>query len=304
MKAVRSLVAMLVATLLVSACAGHKTRPRGPHASAGATSGAVVDGKGGVNDNIRLSQDKRYRRKHDGGPGRPEVDISALPEPVPKVEPRSRYGNKSPYEVRGHTYYVLPTADGYNKRGIASWYGNKFDGYLTSSMERYDMYKFTAASKVLPLPSYARVTNLANGKSVIVRVNDRGPFVPGRIIDLSYAAAVRIGIWPRGTGKVQVQAIDPAHPGELSKPAIVSGQGAKHGIWLQVGAFSSRSNARRLAGRLRRAHLAPVHMSQVTLHGRQFTRVRLGPLSNASAADRISAQVQRLGLPAPKVAVD
>src|SRR5699024_8848498 len=147
-------------------------------------------------------------------------------------------------------------------------------------------YKFTAASKVLPLPTFARVTNLANGKSVIVKVNDRGPFVPGRIIDLSYAAAVRIGIWPKGTGMVEVQAIDPAHPTELTPPAAVGNDGAGSGkvIWLQVGAFSDASNARNVAERLRHADVGPVQVSAVTVHGRRFTRVRVGPLHGAAAA--------------------
>ncbi|HET8554300.1 MAG TPA: septal ring lytic transglycosylase RlpA family protein [Rhodanobacteraceae bacterium] len=293
---------VLAVAVVLSACASHKVRPSARGANA-ATSAASA-GDASISDNIHLSQDERYRLQHDGGPDHAEVDISALPEPVPKVEPRSRYGNMSSYKVNGKTYHVLSSAKGYDERGIASWYGNKFNGYLTSSMERYDMYKFSAASKVLPLPTYARVTNLANGKSVIVRVNDRGPFVPNRIIDLSYAAAVRIGIWPKGTGMVEVQAIDPAHPGELSTPPIVRDDGVRHGIWLQVGAFADEANARRVANRLRRADLAPVQVSQVTSQGRHLTRVRLGPLPDAAAADRISAAIQRLGLPAPQVAVD
>ncbi|WP_233260180.1 septal ring lytic transglycosylase RlpA family protein [Luteibacter sp. OK325] len=137
-------------------------------------------------------------------------DVSKLPEPVPKVEPRALYGNKSPYSVLGQTYNVLPTPRGYVERGIASFYGNKFHGYKTSSLEEYDMYQFSAAHKTLPLPSYARVTNLENGKSVIVRINDRGPFHENRIIDLSFAAAVKLGVWPKGTGLVEVRAIDPS----------------------------------------------------------------------------------------------
>ncbi len=139
--------------------------------------------------------------------------MNKLPEPVPKVEPRSLYGNKSPYSVLGQTYNVLPSPRGYVERGIASFYGNKFHGYKTSSLEEYDMYQFSAAHKTLPLPSYARVTNLENGKSVIVRINDRGPFHENRIIDLSFAAAVKIGVWPKGTGLVEVRAIDPNDPG-------------------------------------------------------------------------------------------
>lgn len=285
----------LAVPALLAACASHPARP-GKKASA-------RHARGG--DNIHLSQQDRYHFKQDGEPDGPARDVSKLPEPVPKVEPLSRYGNKSPYAVNGKTYRVLADARGYDERGLASWYGNKFHGYLTSSMERYDMYKFTAASKVLPLPTYARVTNLENGKSVIVRVNDRGPFVSNRIIDLSYAAAVRIGIWPKGTGMVEVQAIDPRHPrAELKKPPVVPVDAAGHGIWLQVGAYSDRSNAREVAARLRRARLAPVQVTAVDVSGRRYTRVRLGPLKSAAEADRVSAAVQRLGLPAPRVAVD
>src|SRR5690606_25187101 len=189
----------------------------------------------------------RHRDRHDSVP--PPLDGTRIPAPVPKAEPRSLYGNKWPYTVRGKTYRVLPTARGYDERGIASFYGNKFHGYKTSNLETYDMYAFTAASTTLPLPSYARVTNLDNGKSVIVRVNDRGPFHDNRLIDLSFAAAVKIGIWPKGTGLVEVRGIDPAHPAqELPAPAAVSG--GHPGIYLQVGAFADLSNADRLARRL------------------------------------------------------
>ncbi len=156
--------------------------------------------------------DHRYAQDQDSGPGGAPPDISKIPEPVPKSEPASVYGNKSPYTVLGQSYRVLPSASGYVERGIASWYGNKFHGYTTSNFEKYDMYAFTAAHKTLPLPSYARVTNLDNGASVIVRINDRGPFAENRIIDLSYVAALKLGIWQKGTGVVEVRAIDPAHP--------------------------------------------------------------------------------------------
>ena len=132
-----------------------------------------------------------------------------------------RDSNKSPYSVLGQTYTVLPTPKGYVERGIASFYGNKFHGYKTSNLEEYDMYQFSAAHKTLPLPSYARVTNLENGKSVIVRINDRGPFHENRIIDLSFAAAVKIGVWPSGTGLVEVRAIDPSDPSSASAPPFV-----------------------------------------------------------------------------------
>lgn len=138
-------------------------------------------------------------------------DVDLIPEPEVKAEPRSRYGNRSPYKVLGKSYQVLDSADGYDERGTASYYGNKFHRRRTSSLEVYDMYAFSAAHKTLPLPSFARVTNLDNGKSVIVRVNDRGPFHDGRIIDLSYAAAVKLGIDRKGTGNVRVEGLNAEH---------------------------------------------------------------------------------------------
>jgi rare lipoprotein A len=147
----------------------------------------------------------------DGAPDVP-ADVANLPEPVPHAEPPSHYGNRSPYVVLGKTYTVLPSAAGYVERGVASWYGTKFDGRATSNFEPYDLYQFTAAHRTLPLPSYARVTNLDNGRSVIVRVNDRGPFHDGRLIDLSYAAAVKLGVNAHGTANVEVRGIDPGQP--------------------------------------------------------------------------------------------
>jgi rare lipoprotein A len=302
-----AVVAAVLAVLLLGGCAGHKTHPRRGHIGhASNTSGATagVSTPDANRDDTSLPQDRRYRHDRDGGPDGAHVDIASLPEPVPRVEPRSRYGNKATYSVRGKTYHVLGNAKGYDERGIASWYGNKFHGYMTSSFEKYDMYKFTAAHKTLPLPSWARVTNLANGKSVIVRVNDRGPFVANRLIDLSYAAAVRIGIWPRGTGLVEVRAIDPAHPQELPPPPAVPAGGAHPGIWLQVGAFADAANAARVAGQLERAGVAPVQVTDALSGGRHVHRVRLGPLRDADQADRVSAAVVRMGLPQPQIAVD
>src|SRR5579883_2494606 len=138
--------------LLIAGCGGHKPIKRGSPQR---------------QDDTSRPQSGRYAQGSDSGPGGPPPDVSKIPEPVPKVEPRSVYGNKSPYEVLGKTYTVLPNPSGYVERGIASWYGNKFHGYTTSNFEKYDMYAFSAAHKTLPLPSYARVTNLDNGASVI-----------------------------------------------------------------------------------------------------------------------------------------
>lgn len=137
------------------------------------------------------------------------ADVDQIPEPEVTSEPRSLYGNRSPYVVLGKSYTVLDDPSTYDEVGLASFYGNKFHGRRTSNLEVYDMYAFTAAHKTLPLPSFARVTNLANGKSVIVRVNDRGPFHDGRIIDLSYAAAVKLGVDRAGTARVEVRGLAP-----------------------------------------------------------------------------------------------
>ena len=255
----------------------------------------------------------RYSQDRDSTPTGPPPDVSKIPEPVPKAEPRSQYGNKSPYTVLGETYRVLPNAVGYAERGLASWYGNKFHGYTTSTFEKYDMYAYSAAHKTLPLPSYARVTNLENGRSVTVRVNDRGPFVQNRIIDLSYVAAVRLGVWPKGTAMVEVRAIDPDHPGAEPLPATATARVSasvtpektpKPALYLQVGAFGDRANAEHAAATVRAAHLGEVQVVAAQVNGRTVQRVRLGPLKDADEADRLTPKVRTLGLGEPHVAID
>jgi len=139
-------------------------------------------------------------------------DVYQIPDAVPRDEPRSAFGNPPFYVVAGHRYVVLPSASGYVERGVASWYGTEFHGLRTSTGEPYDMFAMTAAHKTLPLPCYARVTNLSNGRSVVVRINDRGPFVANRIIDLSYSAATRLDMIRNGTAFVQVEVLTPAAP--------------------------------------------------------------------------------------------
>ena len=215
------------------------------------------------------------------------LDISGIPEPVPRDEPTSTYGNRSPYTVLGKSYRVLDSAEGYVERGMASWYGQKFHGRQTSSRELYDMCSFSAAHKTLPLPSYVRVTNLDNGRSVVVRVNDRGPFHEGRIIDLSYAAAVKLGVDRTGTARVEVQALNGGGARSPPTPPAAAARGALR-----------RRHAARAAdrpgGRLSRpgqcaAHRRPAASmrgsttSQVE-HGARWRdgkvwRVRVGPLA-------------------------
>jgi rare lipoprotein A len=298
--------ALALLGLLLAGCGS--SRPRSSHGGLHATPRSEGSHSQGFRDDISRSQGNRYRDSDDSVP--PPIDVSTIPEPVPKIEPRSLYGNKSPYTVLGRTYRVLPSARGYDERGIASFYGAKFHGYKTSSLEDYDMYAFSAAHKTLPLPSYARVTNLANGKSVIVRINDRGPFHQNRLIDLSYAAAVKIGVWPKGTGLVEVRAIDPAHPGDDAlagepAPHAAVPQGSVHpAIFLQVGAFADLANADRVARQLRSARLAPVQVTDTRVDGRSIRRVRVGPLEDVEQADQVTVQIERLGLPRPQVAVD
>jgi len=287
---------IVLAALLLASCAARKPRP---------TQIPEAQSPTPVVDDTRLPQAQRYRQQKDGEAPGARMDVSTLVEPVPKAEPRARYGNKSPYTVLGKSYRVLEHADNYHERGIASWYGNKFHGYMTSSLEPYDMYQFSAAHKTLPLPSYVRVTNLENRKSVVVRVNDRGPFHENRLIDLSYAAAVRIGIWPKGTGLVDVEVLEPGrdHP-TGSLPATAQAMPTHARIFLQLGAFSDRANAQRMVERIERERLGQVSILTARVESREVHRVRLGPLVSVDAADLLIKRIKRLGLGMPRVAIE
>lgn len=153
---------------------------------------------------------KRYKLEHDAPPHPrdPIRDLSKIQDAEPKLEPKSKIGNPKTYKVFNKSYQVLPSSKGYKVKGIASWYGKKFHGYKTSSGEVYDMYAMSAAHKTLPLPTYAKITNIDNGKSVVVKINDRGPFHGDRLIDLSYAAACKLGILEKGTANVEILALD------------------------------------------------------------------------------------------------
>ena len=239
----------------------------------------------------------------DSGPDS-AIDVSAIPEPVPHAEPRSRYGNRSPYSVLDRSYRVLDSPEGYVERGVASWYGSKFNGRNTSSGEPYDICAFTAAHRTLPLPSYARVTNLDNGRSVIVRINDRGPFHDGRLIDLSYAAAVRLGVDRTGTAHVEVRAVsagDQASPPEPSSPAAWVPTLPTNGRWtVQVGSFGVRDNARGFADRLEDADIEHVDIDRVDVEGRTLWRVLVGPV-DADELDLLLSRLRRLGVRDPRV---
>ena len=230
------------------------------------------------------------------------IDVSRIPEPVPRVEPRSRYGNPESYSVFGRTYRVMDSASGYSERGIASWYGTKFHGKLTSSREPYDMYAFTAAHKTLPLPTFVRVTNLDNGVTLVLRVNDRGPFHANRIIDLSYAAAIRLGIAARGTGLVEVTAIDPAHPdaAAVARPQTAT----SHRLFVQAGSFASRDNAQRLRERLQETGFDDLFLDRVLTRGELFHRVRIGPLESIEQADALIERLAAIGIRAMSTQVE
>lgn len=325
------LARVLIATAavaLVAGCAGKSTRPASeppqrhygkvpgvhpaPSASNRRTPPAVREGPAPWEE-------------RDRGPPEP-VDTADVPDAVPVAEPLAAYGNKSPYTVLGRTYRVLPSAKGYRERGLASWYGKKFHGRRTSMREPYDMYAMTAAHKTLPLPTYARVTNLDTGRSVVVRINDRGPFVDGRIIDLSYAAAARIGILGAGTGRVEVEAIVPSGmhatvaPREGARPAsavaaeaaAAAGQPpaapaprvAPGSNTLQAGAFGSRDNAERLAGEIRGHAIEPVRVERDRRLTGSIWRVRIGPLADAETTAIVQRRLRALGIQAIPVNVD
>ncbi len=245
----------------------------------------------------------RYSQRHDSAPPTAR-DVSRIPDAVPRVEPHSRYGNPRRYTVNGRTYRVMDDASGYVERGIASWYGRKFHGHRTSSGETYDMYGMTAAHTRLPLPTYVEVTNLRNGRKVVVRVNDRGPFHPNRLIDLSWAAAKKLGIVETGTGLVEVRAIDPRswHRAPSPPDAADHPVSVRYGLYLQVGAFSSRTNAENLRRRL--AGIGPIHIQRAGHKRSPFYRVRIGPLNSVEEADRLAERLIRQGFDAPQVVID
>jgi rare lipoprotein A len=257
----------------------------------------------------------------DDGPGlSPPANLDSIPDAVPRLEPLSRAANR-PYAVLGREYVPATTLVAYRERGIASWYGRKFHGQKTSTGEVYDMYAMTAAHPTLPLPSYARVTNLANGRSVVVRVNDRGPFLHDRIIDLSYAAAHRIGIAQNGSGEVEVDAVLPdaiartaqaAQPplalvasappvaGPLAPASEVAATDAavdaapvatlNGGYSVQLGAFASYPNAQAFLAHVQN-QLATAQVEARIRQAGGLYRVYIGPYPDRSEAQRVGARI-------------
>ena len=210
----------------------------------------------------------------DHAPPAPPPNLASLPDPVVTSVPKSPRGNR-PYVVWGKRYTVLDSAEGYDSTGTASWYGTKFNGRETSSGEVYDMFDLTAAHRSLPLPSFVRVTNLGNGKSTVVRVNDRGPFHPQRIIDLSYAAAVKLGFHEQGVAPVRVQTVAPqVEPAMLDEPMFV-----------RAGRFERYRDADAACDQL--APMVSTDAYVIRAHG-AFT-VRIGPLETPRDAERLTA---------------
>ena len=250
---------------------------------------------------------------------KPTTRVDRSDKVIPRAEPKSKYGNPSSYVVFGKRYYVLPSSRDYVAQGIASWYGTKFHGRRTSSGETYDMYAMTAAHKTLPLPTYARVTNKRNGRSIIVRINDRGPFHQNRLIDLSYAAATKLGIVTRGTGLVEVRAIDPRRYAKQSKKtnlndtklvdvaepekaeektvALTSNNVREKpvGIFVQIGAFRVRENAQKFSAQFKALNVGKVDVYESIFEESPIYKVRIGPLESVAQADKAVEKITQLG---------
>lgn len=243
--------------------------------------------------------------QNDGPPKRARVDPSTIADAKPVAEPRSASGN-DPYIVFGKTYLPLPDGAGYRERGIASWYGKKFHGKRTSSGEPYDMYEMTAAHKTLPLPSYVRVTNLRNGRVVVLRVNDRGPFLHNRLIDLSYAAALKLDIIKTGTAIVEVEALEVASnsASTVDGAALVPAEAKSLQLYLQVGAFTNWENAASLRARLASANFGTVLIQSELRDDTRFYRVRVGPVAGVDRIDELVQRANEYGLHDIRIVVE
>ncbi len=243
------------------------------------------------------------------GPPQYRINAKKIRNPVPHPLAKSKYANPRSYVVRGKRYYVLRSSKHFKQRGIASWYGRKFHGRKTSTGERYNMFAMTAASKILPIPTYVRVRNLENGRSVIVKVNDRGPFERHRIIDLSYAAAKKLGYARKGTALVEVDAINYHHHrrpqrhyyAKKSRPHYLHYAQASYApkLYLQVGVFRHQSNAKRLKYRLQHLTTKPVRIKKSYEAQGQIYHVEIGPVTATGESDKLHHLLRRLGLGEP-----
>ena len=226
-----------------------------------------------------------------------QVHPDAIADAIPRQDAITRAGNKNPYTVLGETYYLLASSHDYRQEGIASWYGTKFQGRPTANGEAYNLYAMTAAHRTLKIPTYVRVTNLENNRSTIVRVNDRGPFHSDRIIDLSYAAALKLGYAEKGTARVLVESIAPAVVEPPRLAPIASDR-----FYLQVGAFRDVERANSLQTELSRSmnQLVTVKASEPT----GFYRVQLGPLSTMDQVEELSAKLLELNIEQPRLIIE
>lgn len=241
----------------------------------------------------------------DSAPTHVPVDVMSVADAIPKYEKRTRAGNPVEYEVLGKQYRVLSESKGYQERGIASWYGTKFHGRKTSNGEIYNMYAMTAAHKTLPIPSYVRVTNLKNQRSVVLRINDRGPFHEKRIIDLSYTAAVKLGIQKTGTGYVEVTALEFGDAKKSTLELDDSKQLAQSlnsmvpkqigAIYLQIGAFNSAVNAKQIQHKLFLGQIAKSRIQVVKNQQADLYKVQVGPLVSRQQAADFNKKLALLG---------
>ena len=238
----------------------------------------------------------------DGPPGSIDYEWDQIPDAVPKSEPKSRYGNPASYEVFGKRYQVMPSvSEGFTEKGIASWYGSKFHGQRTSSGETYDMHAMTAAHKSLPLPCYVEVVNHANGRKAIVKVNDRGPFHEGRVIDLSYAAAIKLGVAQTGTAPVTIRVVTAASVDSATAPAVattsvvsrdaglISDDGK---LYVQVVAFASEDAALKMLKELREQNFSSARIHVENSNKQLLYRVRVGPVPTRDVAEKLLSQLK------------
>ncbi len=240
----------------------------------------------------------------DSGPKRAQ-NFDHLPDAVPKYEKRTRAGNPRTYVVNGKRYYVMEQSTGYVKRGIASWYGKKFHGRKTSNGETYNMYAMTAAHKTLPIPSYLQVTNLDNGKRVVVRVNDRGPFHGDRIIDLSYAAASKLGFASRGTGKVEIRALEPGQRIDTTIVASAQPSGVTHNqLFLQMGSFIDRNSAESLRAQLALSNVTQASVLRTEVDRKNIYAIRIGPIASIEEADTLASHIHDMGMGVANIVID
>ena len=284
----RLALAFTLAVFLLSGCSLAKRKPERTSTSSSIPSGSAVP--------------------------QPPADVFSIPDAVPKPEPRSKRGNPPFYEVFGKRYYVLASSEGHVERGTASWYGPGFHSASTSMGEPYDMYAMTAAHKTLPLPAYAEVTNLRNGRKVVVRINDRGPFVGDRIIDLSYTAAARLDMLLQGTAPVEVRVITPSPGGGsatpqrlpaapvvaapppvtvVNAPAVKSAGGSP--MFIQAGVFADHENARRRVEVLLAAGFELASLDEIA-GARTLHRVRVGPFASVEEFDLNMKRLRELGI--------